>query len=175
MSMFWRISLTLTGLTVALLILVVSLTAVNVVQSAETRLSKRHFYLSGRVLPDHTAYPVLMALDRLRLETASPLEQIFLRVDYANRRFEYVLELLEKDQASLALTTMTKAQKYLIQAAHEAIEQEQPASVRHYIASTMSFHVLHSAKLADRFDDQDRHELFKLNDELVVMLEKLNQ
>src|SRR5690554_2706228 len=79
-------------------------------------MNSRSLYIDDQILPDHISYPVLMAIDRLRLETASEIEQVYLQTEYANRRLAYATELFDRDQDELAVTTLTKAQKYLLHA-----------------------------------------------------------
>lgn len=83
-------------------------------------MSSRKFYFASEVKPDHVLYPLFMTFDRIRLETASPEEHVLLELVYAQRRFEHGLELLESGDEPLAVTTFSKAQKYLISAAQRA-------------------------------------------------------
>lgn len=83
---------------------------------------QRKFYFEKEILPDHSVYPVLMAFDKLRLGVAEPEKQVYLQSSYANRRFFYASRLVEKEEACLATTTFTKAQKYLNQSMIGAIE-----------------------------------------------------
>ena len=70
-----RLVLSSLALICGLSILGLSLTsAVTSVQSAtgSFEASNRRFYVNEEILPDHIAYPALMALDRAKLEAASP-------------------------------------------------------------------------------------------------------
>lgn len=99
------------------MVLLASLLAANRTSTGDTtRLMARKIYFSKTILPDHVFYPIVMVSDRMKLETSTYEEQLVLRVEYAERRYQYAEKLLEKDQPELALTTISKAQKYLFAA-----------------------------------------------------------
>ena len=91
------------------------------VLAENTTFKERRFYFEKEILPDHSVYPLLMAVDRLRLGIAEPERKAYLQASYANRRFFYASRLVEKGECSLATTTFTKAQKYINQSMAEAI------------------------------------------------------
>lgn len=73
--------------------------------------------MSHEMVPGNPMYTLLMVKDRVVLEfTFDPIENAWLRVEYANRRLEYAQTLLENKEEVLAITTMAKAQIYLGQA-----------------------------------------------------------
>lgn len=81
----------------------------------------RKVYFSRTILPDNIFYPLMMISDKVKLETAGFEEQILLKLEYSQRRYGYATQLLDKDQSMLALTTLTKSQKYLFAAGNEVI------------------------------------------------------
>ena len=107
----------------AFIVLIISFESANRrVLTEDLTFKQRKFYFEKEILPDHSVYPVLMIFDKLRLGIAEPEEKVYLEASYANRRFFYASRLLEKDEACLATTTFTKAQKYLNQSLIGAID-----------------------------------------------------
>lgn len=100
-----------------------------------------------------------MAMDRLQLETASPNEQIFMKVEYANRRVDYAKALLEKQEEEIAFSTLLKAQNYLNQAAVDALKQEVPASVKERVSRAVVYHSAQLHDLAPQLTDAHRAQL----------------
>lgn len=84
--------------------------------------SRRHFYISAEILPDHLLYPMVMLIDKMALSTAhQPAERIRIQVNYAHRRLNSARTLSANCKPGMALSTLTKSQKYLNQAAQEAL------------------------------------------------------
>jgi HEPN domain-containing protein len=76
------------------------------------------------LLPDHFLYPIKMLRDRIWLElTTDPLERAELLLKLADKRLWAAQMLIEEGKNSLAVTTATKAEKYL----QRALDQEQIA------------------------------------------------
>jgi hypothetical protein len=86
------------------------------------RASLKQFYWDSEILPDHILYPVLMVADRVQLSLAEPEDKVYLQVLFAYQRLESSRQLLEKGEEALALSTLTKSQKYLLGAAHGVLE-----------------------------------------------------
>jgi hypothetical protein len=170
-----RIVLSLSALVFGLGILGLSLTTATAAESATTSMqaSSRQLYWDGQVLPDHVAYPVLMALDRAKLEAASPSERIFIQVEFANRRLEYSQELLDKENTSLAITTLTKAYKYLIRAAQETLDGNMPSSVAEHVIKALEYHNKQLGIIKTQVPDSDRAVLDQLMVEGDVLLKRL--
>ena len=101
----------------SVLIIFISLQSANRNQMvSKNKLMAGKFYVAKEILPDHSLYPLLMVIDRLRLELADSEKRIDLLVSNANRRLFYSKRLLEKDNQSLAFITLSKAIKYINQA-----------------------------------------------------------
>ncbi|HYD34973.1 MAG TPA: DUF5667 domain-containing protein [Vitreimonas sp.] len=171
-----RLLLSTTALLSGGLILWVSLSSVPTVFSANgtTEASKRSVYMEGEILPDHLAYPVLMAVDRVKLETAAPHDQVFMKVEYGNRRIEYAQELIDKDNTPVALSTLTKALKYLHKAGQTALEIEAPDNTKQYVIKTLDYHHQTIEKMKSRFPDPDRVVLDQLQNENLIMKAQLH-
>lgn len=87
--------------------------------------SERKFYVSKRILPDHILYPVLMAIDKGLLMVATGESEIFLRIRLAQDRMLSAQALLQKGEETLALSTLTKSQKYLIIATQQFLSSQE--------------------------------------------------
>lgn len=164
---------TVLALSTAVGILFISLSTVSAVQSASGVDQPKHFYMEGTLLPDHIAYPIVMMVDRAHLESSTPIEQVYLKTEYANRRLEYAQKLLEKDNTNLAVTTLTKSQKYLLSAARQAIETDMSATVIKHVIATIEYHREQTALLAPKLPDNERAVLDGLNEECAVVIEQL--
>lgn len=120
---FSSLLLVLAALCFAGLVIFVSLQSANNQQTATANLRQRRFYVQKEILPDHSLYPLLMIYDRIRLELADQEHRIPLYLAYAQRRSFYAQRLLAKGESTLALTTYSKAIKYLDQALLSSAEQ----------------------------------------------------
>lgn len=73
------------------------------------------------ILPDHPLYFLKMIRDRIKLWLVSnPLARAELMLHYGDKRIAASLSLAEKGKAGLAVTTATKAEKYLERVMNEA-------------------------------------------------------
>ncbi len=81
----------------------------------QAKVTASKFYVTREILPDHALYPLLMVLDRLRLEMAEGARKSDLQLAYAKRRMFYAKKLLEKGNQELAYSTLSKALHYLNQ------------------------------------------------------------
>lgn len=154
-------------------ILLVSLMTVGGVLAGDGSMTEMRFY-SGEVLPDHVAYPAIMAMDRFYLETASPVERIYMQIEYANRRLYYSKALLEREERKnpdLALTTLTKAEKYVLAAAQETLALDSaPTSVTDLSKRSLQYHIDALEKMTLQFPDFQRSVLDQLREEEKALL-----
>ncbi len=179
--MFWQHHLRLILSTVALffggLVLLISLAQdpTSVLSAdGQYQASQRQLYLGQEILPDHVAYPLLMTIDRVKLESQRPVERVYTQLDYASRRLEYAKLLLDKGNQSLALTTATKGEKYLLHAGQEALDQDLDPSVKRAVWLALEYHTKELHSLKDRFSaDADRAVLDQLLTEGQVMSSRL--
>jgi hypothetical protein len=132
------------------LIIIISLQSANKKQVVDNnKLMSGKFYVAKEILPDHSLYPFLMMVDRLRLELADSEKKIGLLVSNANRRVFYSKKLLEKNNRALAFVTFSKAVKYMNQALEENITLLERASLnKQQTYQSLAFLVL------ENFDDQ---------------------
>lgn len=174
MKLHIKVVLIVVALIFALLIL--GLSIVSSVLSVHTNpdILSRSLYVDDQVLPDHISYPLLMVLDRARLEIATPVERVYLQTEYANRRLIYAQALLEKNNPDLAVTTLTKGQKYLLYAAIAVADQEDVPRLKNHVTKTIQFHVRSIQHTLDTetelFSDSQRASIVKLNEELLAVL-----
>ncbi|KKQ09100.1 MAG: hypothetical protein US20_C0009G0001, partial [Candidatus Pacebacteria bacterium GW2011_GWF1_36_5] len=164
-------------------ILLISLQSANKARMTnEGRLVSGKFYIAKEILPDHSLYPILMVVDRLRLELAGPERRVYLLSSYANRRLFYSKKLLEKNDQVLALTTLSKAIKYINQALEEnigLIEKASPSKTEEY--QKLAFFTLENfnqdmtftAEYKNQFNDEGQAILDSLSTEGLSLAEKL--
>jgi hypothetical protein len=78
------------------------------------------------LLPDHPLYFLKMIRDRLQLWiTRDTIKRSELMLHYADKRIAAALALAEKGKSGLAVSTATKAEKYLEQAVGEVSELDE--------------------------------------------------
>jgi len=130
--------------------------------------SRKQFYL-GQILPDHVAYPLLMAVDRIKLDTAAPQDRIYLELDYAQHRFTAANALLDEQKTDLALTTFTKAQKYLLEACVEAQEDNIPQPIKLDTIRAVDFYDQSIDDIRSGFDPEQQSVLDHQTQELKVL------
>lgn len=88
------------------------------------KVSTKKFYLGEKILPDHILYPLVMVVDRSLLAVSSGDSKVFLQIRLAQDRMITAKKLLEKEEEILALSTLTKSQKYLILAIHDVFSKD---------------------------------------------------
>jgi hypothetical protein len=165
-TMKTRLCLSLTALFFACSVLLISLfTATSASSSGSHAMAGRKLYFGKEILPDNVLYPVMMATDRVQLETASNYDRIFMQVEYANRRLDYSKQLLDEEKQALAVTTLTKAEKYLHNAIQEAIEIKASDSIKERLRKSLEYHSTQIKKMSPQFTDGDRALLDKLIEE----------
>ena len=164
-------------------ILLISLQSANKARMTnDGRLVAGKFYIAKEILPDHSFYPVLMVIDRLRLELAGPERRVYLLSAYANRRLFYSKKLLEKNDQALALATLSKAIKYINKALEEnikLIEKASPSKTEDY--QKLAFFTLENfnqdmsftAEYKNQFNDEGRAVLDSLSTEGCSLAEKI--
>jgi hypothetical protein len=152
----------------------ISLTSASRVYSSDgVNASQMQLYLGDQVLPDHLLYPAYMAGDRVKLELASQEEKVFLMMDYADRRLLYARKLIEKDNKALALTTLTKSQKYLNAAAQLVSEANLSDALKKEMVTEIDVHTAEVKSLFDHFDTHDKAVLERLCDEALIWQGKI--
>lgn len=169
----------------AVFILLISLQSANKARiSNDERLVSGKFYIAKEILPDHSLYPALMVVDRLRLELADPEKRVYLLNSYATRRLFYSKKLLEKGDEALALATFSKAIKYINQALEESVgllENASPSKTEEY--QILAFYILESfdqdmsfiAEYKNQFDGEGQAILDSLFTEGSSLAEKLRR
>lgn len=128
-------------------------------------MAGKKLYFGKEILPDNVLYPVMMATDRIQLETASSSDRIFMQVEYANRRLSYAEDLLEEQKEALALTTLRKAESYLHSAVQESIDTKADASVKERLSKSLAYHSQKMKDMSSHFTDANRAVLDKLVEE----------
>lgn len=167
----------------ASLIIFISLQSANENQTANRdKLMARKFYVAKEILPDHSLYPLLMVVDRLRLELADSERRIDLLASNANRRLFYSRRLLEKDNQSMAFTTLSKAVKYIDQAMEENVFLLEKATINKkakyqalafFVLESFDAHVTFYTTKQDEFNDDQKAFLDTLFAQGFVLQQRL--
>jgi len=170
--------LSLGGLLIASLILAISL--ISSTPSAysvgdEFKTNDKEFYFGTEILPDHLLYPAVMIADKIKLETAKKEEKLITYITYANLRLDSSEKLLNKDSHPLALTTLTKSQKYLLKAAEFAQENHPNPTATLYVYKTLLYHLSRHQQLMERFSDEQRPVIEQLDREILVFVDSLKR
>lgn len=111
-------------------IVVISLFAYSGNKSAQfEKKSVTTFYFSKTILPDHVLYPILMAFDKGLLFITTGESELFLRIRLAQDRMLRAQQLLDKGDEGLALSTLTKSQKYVLFAGQQFLSNKELYSV----------------------------------------------
>ncbi|MDQ5951234.1 MAG: hypothetical protein QG639_511, partial [Patescibacteria group bacterium] len=98
--------------------------ALPILRSAGVEDQQWKFYLGRDILPDNILYPVLMVRDRVVHDSTIPADQVALKLQYAEERYKTSQALLENQSVPLAISTLTKYQKYVISAGYQALSFE---------------------------------------------------
>lgn len=169
-----RLLLSFLGLCLGLGILVLSLFSKSEISANQTGSSAKQIYM-GEILPDHVAYPLIAGMDRFYLETATPVERIHFEIKYSHRRLEYAKALLEKGEArqDLALTTLTKSQKYLLKACREMDDVLVPDSTHQLLVRALAYNIDQMNEIVHSFPDYQRSIIDALRGEEEIRLEQL--
>lgn len=139
-----------------------SLVSVSQVQSQGLEYTEKEMYFQHEVLPDHALYPALMARDRVLLELAQPDDRISIRVELAGKRMRSAEMLLEKGKTELALSTATKAQKYLLTAVLEAQNLSVDETVLIALKATLQAQTEQLERLQTHFEGAEHDVLQQL-------------
>jgi hypothetical protein len=140
------------------------------------------FYVAKEILPDHSLYPLLMIVDRLRLEMSDSEKRTYLLVSYSNRRLFYSKKLLDKGNSSLALITMDKALKYLNRAMHENIvllekennnKKTEDQSLAFFVLESFDKHMDFITNNKNKFNNEESAALESLSIQSLSLADKL--
>ncbi len=174
-TMKTRLVLSLLALCFAFSVLAISLMdAHSVASRGEKTPSDRLLYFDKNMLPDHVLYPVFMIADRIHLETASKDERVFIEIDYANTRLLAGEELLNLQKEALAVTTFTKAEKYVYDAVQEYKDQKMGDSVKRLLIKVIDYHTRKLQELKGQMTDADRATIDHAIEQNTALLQELN-
>jgi hypothetical protein len=143
-------------------ILVISLGAAHEL-SVSTPTAPRRITFGEDILPNHVLYPLVMIGDRVRLWQAhTPEERVQLQVEYAHRRLAYAQTLFAQGQIELAVTTITKAEKYLQHASNQIVAQRLSPALTQYVLRSIEHHHQTIRPYMFQLTNNDRAVLDKL-------------
>lgn len=148
------------------LILAVSLISSNRSLSGVTqRLSTMEFYWGSQVLPDHPFYVLLMARDRARLWLVESEEEPELRLRLAERRFQSARQLALQQKNELAISTLTKSQLYVLDAARQLEAIGMTASQRQELMAALDHSLYRLELFNQQYPNLDTETLRSLREE----------
>lgn len=164
------------ALLIGVLIFGTSLLMASQVRSKDfPRVSERRLYFSNRILPDHLLYPVLMIADRVILNLTFGDEKIYVKLGMAEDRLKSAKILLEKNQEELALSTMTKSQKYLFSAANDFLqESDQSEAVKQDLLASLIHNYNEMKECRNNFEVIDTTPISDLLTESEALISQLN-
>ncbi len=172
---FFRLGISVFALTFGLSVVGVSLLTAGTVASSEgERMSERTLYVNDEVLPDHVLYPLLMASDRLMLEFADDHEQLYVKIEYSERRLQYAHQLLEKGDKETALSTLTKSQKYLLEVGQAVKEDNLQGGIRTRVLDELTYLDEQIEILSPQFTDEQIAVLDLLRSESKFLRDRLH-
>lgn len=124
--------------------------------------------------PDHPVYPLLMARDRVRLLLAPLERRVILKIEYANHRLALSKTLKDRSRYTLAITTITKAEKYLLSANEDLTHVSAPelASQRALLMQTIDTHAREITAMKPAFSDEQKAILDRLLMETAIVYER---
>ncbi len=169
----------------ASIVLFISLQSANKEEvSREIGMKAGKFYVAKEILPDHSLYPLLMVVDRIRLELSDSERRTYLMVAYNNRRLFYSKRLLEKGNLGLAFITLSKANKYINQALEESIVLLEKSSINKkqdyqvlgfFVLENLDKHLSFMAEHKNQFVNADQAVLDNLSVESLSLADKLRR
>ena len=161
------------ALTFGLVVLAMSLVSANQVVSYGGFASTKSFYLSGKILPDHLAYPLVAAVDRIILVVAPVQEKIKLQLAYCRIRLDYARGLLAKGQSGMAVAALTKSQKYCSLADQQILDHELQGDLRRQVIDALAQNIEQTQNLIFEFNPDQRSLAGQLNQHNRVLLDQL--
>lgn len=168
---FWFCLATLLGgFTIFVISLLVSFSATRVRQYEQDGFV---IYFNREILPDHLLYPVFMAADRLELMIASDEETVVLQLDFAQKRLDSALALLQHEKTDLAFTTLSKAHQYLMQANQGVVEHPIWAKYKRFLQELDQKFLGQYQLLHEQFSDSQKATLDKMSEELISVMTQL--
>lgn len=119
---------------------------------------------SPGILPSNPFYWAKMVRDRgYLLLSRTPETRYEVLINYADKRFSAGIDLVRKGQLPLAISTLTKAEKYLIQA--KTLLPQLSESYQHRYRATVSTHGQLLKRLASQNPDISLEPVMLLNQE----------
>lgn len=145
------------ALAFAFVILIISIIKISVPVSAQNNeaISGVNYPLPyPGILPDHPLYPIKMVRDRIWLFlTNDSVQKTKLLLHFADKRINSAKALLEKEKLDLAITTASKAEKYL-EKTFDQLEKLKDENQREQIRSTMSTTLLKHEEILEALKER---------------------
>lgn len=123
--------------------------------------------------PDHPLYLLRMVRDRLRLVFTPQESLVFLQLELASARRTSAAVMLARHRSSLALTTLTKSNKYLAAASMAAakLSPQSSSAVRGAVAKEIRIQIQELERMKTSFSDEQKSVVDRLLSELTLLAE----
>jgi hypothetical protein len=124
--------------------------------------------VEGVVIPGHPVYVLYRVRDKAKLFLEQrPKEKIRLQLEYAHDRLVSAETLLERKEMSLAISTLSKAEMYLGEAADDLIRHHETGSVvdqalLREVMDVADLHIATMTTMREGLTDQDRDSIDRL-------------
>ncbi len=142
--------------------------------AANQRFSTLQFYVGREVLPDHPLYVLLMARDRVQLWLANDEKAPRLRLRYAEKRFRVARALAAQNKNTLAISTLSKSQIYVLDAVRQLKSDSLSPSEENELRAALD-HSLYRLRLFDeQYPELDTSMLESLRAETASLLASLD-
>lgn len=120
--------------------------------------------MKGQMVPGHPFYLMFVMRERLRLLlTQDPSLRMRLQIEYARERLEATDILLQGGEASLAITTLSKAEAYLGSASneftHSSTVGNRSETDLQSLIDAIELHVKYMASIKESLLDEDKSRL----------------
>ncbi len=136
--------------------------------------------MKSQMVPGHPFYLFFVMKERVRLLlTQNPSLHMRLQIEYARERLEASDTLLQGGEASLAITTLSKAEAYLGSAANEfmhssTVENRSETDLQS-LANAMELHLQYMASIKESLSDEDKSRLDGIQDYTMSMRRTLEE
>lgn len=123
------------------------------------------------ILPDHPLYLFGMVTDRVELSLAPSEKQFGIRIQYANTRLATANALIERGRLNLAMSTITKAEKYLVASAGDIqkLPSEQQEDARVILRDTITLHKDQLIAMKSSFSDGGRAIIDGIIEQILIL------
>lgn len=123
------------------------------------------------ILPDHPLYVFGMIADRLDLMLATPEQQFMLKLKYADTRLATAQALIARKRFNMALSSATKAEKYIFSAAEEIpiLPADKQKDAVSKLTNTIGVHEQVLTAMKPSFSDPQKATVDSLIEQILIL------